>query len=185
MAVASAVEPRWVHPVERYPAAVGAEVARRRAEVLVRATGRVLDLDEPGVAEAFLDAGRTRIGAASAPPALGPPGSYDTVVATGVLAAFADLGAVTVALVGCLAPDGELLFVEPVGEPGWSNVIRTTVGDVRRRRAPWHGLHLDRDVLAAVRLTGLVVCDADRGELPGQPPSLRYWVSGRALRITG
>lgn len=174
-----------MHPVERYPAPVRAEVARRRTEVLGRARGRILDLDDPDVALAFLDAGRTRIGATSAPPAPEAPGGYDTVVATGVLAAFADLGAVTTALVGCLAPDGELLFVEPVGEPGWANVIRTSVGDVRRRGAPWHGLHLDRDVLAAVRLTGLVVCDADRGELPGQPPSLRHWVSGRALRITG
>lgn len=185
MVAAPALAPRWVHPVERLPAPVRAEVARRRAEALRRATGRILDLDEPGVAPRFLDAGRTRIGAASAPPRLDPPGGYDTVVATGVLAAFPDLGAVTAALVGCLAPDGELLFVEPVGEPGWSNVVRTTVGDLRHRRAPWHGLHLDRDVLAAVRRAGLVVCDADRGVLPGQPPSLRHWVSGRALRITG
>lgn len=185
MAVASAVAPEWVHPVERFPDPVRAELARRRAQILDRTEGRILDLDDPLVARRFVDAGRTVLGGPSSPPAVDPPGTYDTVVATGVLSAFADLGAITAALVACLDAEGELLFVEPVGEPGWSSVVRATVADLRRRRSPWHDLHLDRDVLAAVRLTGLVVCDADRGDLPDQPPSLRHWVSGRALRIDG
>jgi len=185
MVLASAVAPEWVHPAERFPEPVRTELAHRRAQILDRAEGRILDLDDPAAARRFVDAGRTVLGGPSSPRAVDPPGTYDTVIATGVLAAFADLGAITAALVACLDAEGELLFVEPVGRPGWPGIVRATAADLRHRREPWHDLHLDRDVLAAVRLTGLVVCDADRGDLPDQPPSLRHWVSGRALRIRG
>ena len=187
----------WTHPATAYPEPVRAELARRREQILVRSQGAVLDLDDPAVAERFAAMSGTRIDpalrrAADPSPAprvddLAPPrddGRYDTVVATGVLAAFADLGAITSALAGLVALDGALLFVEPVGEPGWRHVLRTSVPDRRGRAAPWRSLHLDRDVPAAVRAAGLVVCDLDRGELPAQPPSLRHWVSGRAVRIT-
>lgn len=176
----------WVHPSGRYPAPVRAELARRRDQILVRATGRVLDLDDPGVIDRFLDVGRTRVATSSSPgsrPLVADGDRYDTVVATGVLAAFADLGAITAALADLVADDGALLVVEPIGEPGWSHVLRTSLPDPRHRRAPWRDLHLDRDLTAAVRATGLVICDLDRGELPAQPPSLRHWVSGRAVRI--
>jgi hypothetical protein len=64
-------------------------------------------------------------------------------------------------------------------------VLRASLPGPGGRRAPWRALALDRDVPAAVRAAGLVVCDLDRGELDGQPPSLRHWVSGRAVRIPG
>ena len=185
----------WTHPATAYPEPVRAELARRREQILVRAEGHVLDLEDPAVLERFATVGATRLGvgppsagatsATSAVHDLSPPrpdGSYDTVVATGVLAGFADLGAITAALAALVADDGALLFVEPVGAPGWSSVIRTSLLSPGRA-APWRALHLDRDVPAAVRATGLVVCDLDRGELPAQPPSLRHWVSGRAVRI--
>jgi hypothetical protein len=177
----------WTHPARAYPEPVRAELARRREQILVRATGRVLDLDDPGVAARFLDQGRTRLrrtGEPATDDGQEPgPERYDTVVATGVLAAFADLGAATRALARLVVDDGALLFVEPIGEPGWSHVLRASVLDPRGRGAAWQALHLDRDVPAAVRAAGLVVCDLDRGELPAQPPSLRHWVSGRAVRI--
>jgi hypothetical protein len=186
-----------VHPAASYPDPVRAELARRREQLLVRATGQVLDLDVPGVVPCFEQLGATRLGSAGeavartagplvhdlAPPR--PDGAYDTVVATGVLAGFADLGAITSALAALVADGGALLFVEPVGVPGWAHVLRTSIPDPRRRRAPWRALALDRDVPAAVRATGLVVCDLARGELPDQHPSLRHWVSGRAVRIPG
>src|SRR4051812_26081692 len=128
-AAASAGTPPWVHPTSVYPDAVRAEIARRREQVLVRAQGRILDLDEPGVAARFLDAGRTRFVADAPAPA--PEDRYDTVVAPGVLAAFADLGAVTAALARLVVDEGALLFVEPVGEPGWSHVVRTSFVDPR------------------------------------------------------
>jgi hypothetical protein len=177
-----------VHPAASYPDAVRAELARRRDQILVRATGRVLDLDEPGVLERFAGVGRTTIAsrARQRPPAAeAAPLRYDTVVATGVLAGFADLGAITAALAELVADDGALLFVEPVAAPGWAHVLRASLPGPGGRRVPWRALALDRDVPAAVRAAGLVVCDLDRGELDGQPPSLRHWVSGRAVRIPG
>jgi hypothetical protein len=187
MAGPAAATGSWVHPASFYPDAARAELGRRRDQILVRASGRVLDLDEPGVAERFVPIGATRlVGREGAGPA--PAGStgerFDTVVATGVLAAFADLGSVAAALAELVVDDGVLLFVEPVGRPSWSHTVASSL-DPRQRRAPWRGLHLDRDVPAAIRTTGLVICDLDRGELPAQPPSLRHWVSGRAVRIPG
>lgn len=173
---------RWVAPVSRFPPSVRAEVARRREQVLVRAVGRVLDLDDPEVIRRFVPLERTalRIDDRSR---LETTERYDTVVATGVLSAFADLGAIVAALAALVADDGALLFVEPVGRPGWVATIGQTVAELGHRRAPWRSLHLDRDVPAAVRSTGLVICDLDRGELPAEPRSLRHWVTGRAVRI--
>lgn len=198
MAAAAPATTAWIHPAVALPGPARAELARRREQILVRSQGAVLDLDDPAVAGRFVAMGGTRIEPArrrAADPSraprvddLAPPrsdGRYDTVVATGVLAAFADLAAITSVLAGLVALDGALLFVEPVGEPGWRHVLRTSVPDRRGRAAPWRSLHLDRDVPATVRATGLVVCDLDRGELPAQPPSLRHWVSGRAVRIDG
>jgi hypothetical protein len=195
MVAASGGARAWSHPATAYPEPVRAELARRREQILVRADGRVLDLDDPAIARRFESLAGTRIGAgplAAAARDAGPPvhdlaaprsdGRYDTVVATGVLAGFADLGAITSVLAALVADDGALLFVEPVGAPGWSSVLRTSIPSPGRG-APWRSLHLDRDVPAAVRAAGLVVCDLDRGELPAQPRSLRHWVSGRAVRI--
>lgn len=175
------------HPAAAYPEPVRAELARRREQILARAQGRVLDLDEPATFERFASLGATviaprgRLGSGRAE----AEERYDCVVATGVLAAFADLGGITAALAALVVDDGALLFVEPVGVPGWSPLIRASLTGPRHTRSPWPGLHLDRDVPAAVRATGLVVCDLDRGELPAQPWSLRHWVSGRAVRIPG
>ena len=194
MAVAPVEPQAWIHPATAYPEPVRAELARRREQILVRGRGQVLDLDDPAVSRRFAPLGTTQIdaplvaSARRAGPAIHdvapprPDGLYDTVVATGVLAGFADLGAITAALAALVADDGALLFVEPVGRPGWSHLVRATVGD-RQGRRPWSALHLDRDVPAAVRAAGLVVCDLDRGVLADQPPSLRHWVSGRAVRI--
>jgi hypothetical protein len=177
----------WIHPATAYPEPVRAELARRREQILVRATGRVLDLDDPAAMERFEGIGSTAIAAgvraAPRPSAAGSQPRFDTVVASGVLAGFADLGAITAALADVVADDGSLLFVEPVGAPGWPSVLLTSLPSPRRGDAPWRALHLDRDVPAAVRAAGLVVCDLDRGELPAQPRSLRHWVSGRAVRI--
>jgi hypothetical protein len=181
MVAASAGTTPWVHPVTAYPPEVQAEVARRREDVLGRARGRVLDLDQPEVAERFAAVGRTHLGRRADPiDAADEP--YDTVIATGVLAAFADLEAIVVALARCVADDGALLVVEPVGRPGWSHLLRASVAE-RRSGAPWTELHLDRDVPAAIRAAGLVICDLDRGVLGDQPPSLRHWITGRAVRI--
>src|SRR4051794_9806447 len=95
----------WVHPARSYPPAVQAEIARRREQVLARAHGRVLDLNDPDVAARFLAVGSTGFEASP----WTDDDRYDTVVATGVLAGFADLGAVTAALARCVADDGALL----------------------------------------------------------------------------
>jgi hypothetical protein len=183
----------WVHPAASLPDAARAELARRRDQLLVRATGRTLDLDDPGVAARFAAAGATTVVRSGAPRStlgegddrlLDPDERYDTVIATGVLAGFADLGRVTTALARLVADDGALLFVEPVGRPGWLHVVAGWV-DPRGRGEAWRSLHLDRDVPATVRAAGLVVCDLDRGELAHQPAPLRHWVSGRAVRIPG
>ena len=190
MAAAADAVRGWVHPADRYPGPVRAELARRREQILVRAHGRILDLDDPESIAPFLGIGATTIGRLAggggpAPDPGVPADRYDTVVATGVLAGFADLGAIVAALAALIVDDGALLFVEPVGEPGWSHVVRTSLPDPRSRGAASRTLHLDRDIPAAVWSTGLVVCDLDRGELPAQPRSLRHWVTGRALRIPG
>src|SRR4051794_20155429 len=124
MVVADGGTREWIHPGAVYPEPVRAELARRRDQILVRAVGRTLDLDHPGSIDRFLDVGRTRLSSRpEAPTAVPEPatGAYDTVVATvvatGVLAGFADLGAITAALAALLGDDGVLLFVEPVGVP--------------------------------------------------------------------
>ncbi len=174
---------RWVAPVSMFPASVRAEVSRRREQVLVRAVGTVLDLDDPAVIRRFVPIERTALRIDDRP-RLPTTDRFDTVVATGVLSAFADLGAIVAALADLVADDGALLFVEPIGRPGWAATMGQTVAGLQHRRAPWRSLHLDRDVPAAVRATGLVICDLDRGELPAEPRPLRHWVTGRAVRIT-
>lgn len=157
--------------LRQLPPVVAAEVRRRRGEVLASARGRVLDLDSPEFT-GLVD------GTGLAEP--GDEAPYDTIVSTGRLVAAPDLFLTLTALTGRLADDGELHLVEPVGRPGTMGLLAASLGTCLPGMA---GLHVARDVPAAVRATGLTVIDLERFTVPTAIWPLRHFVQLRATRL--
>jgi hypothetical protein len=152
-------------------------VRRLRGELLAGLAadgGSVLDLDEPGALERVIEAGRP-----DPRPAGDRPG-YDHVVSTGRLVDAPDLLRALTGMVRWLGPAGELHLVEPVGRPGNLGLLASSVGAHLGATA---GLHLSRDVPAAVRATGLTVVDLDRVTVPTLVWPLRHLVVLRATRL--
>lgn len=168
--VVSARSP-WLRQV---PPVVATEVRRRRSEILASASGRILDLDDPA-AEGFLEAPIGEI------TGLGEM-TYDRIVSTCRLMTAPDLFLSLSALVARLAPDGELVLVEPVGRPGVGGLLTASLGTWLPGQ---RDLHLARDLPAAVRATGLTVVDADRFTVPTAVWPLRHLVELRAIRLRG
>ena len=164
------VAPRW----RTLPPEVVAEVEARRRALLDRARPPMLDLDEPE-ARARL----AGIGSAGADRA--PGERFASIVCTAALVDQPDLGRATRALAGLLDDDGELLMVEPVNRTGAWGLLVSSAGSVLPVVA---GLHLSRDVVAAVRAAGLTVADVDRFDIPTPVWPLRRFVQLRAVRIT-
>src|SRR3954452_12966849 len=156
----TAVEPRAAFvPIERpsgharLPIAVVAEVDRRRARVLERARGRVLDLGDAGALEIVFDAARAS--GADVPSEL----RYETIVSTCRLVDVADLPTALAGLRRLLADEGELHLVEPVNHPGLASLLVTSAWSV----APTlRDLHLGRDVVRATRAADFAVVDLHR-----------------------
>ncbi len=93
-----------------------------------------------------------------------PDGSFDTVVCTLVLCTVTDPEAALQRIRRLLAPGGVLLFLEHVRARGWRGHLQRAVTPAWQRVAG--GCHLDRDVPAAIRASGLVVTDMERFRLP-------------------
>ena len=150
---------------------------RRRAEILARARGRVLDLDEPGALDAVLAAS---VGSSDELATGSPIGQYDTIVSTGRLIDVADLPAAVRGLRQLLAPDGELHLVEPVNRPGSLGLLQSSLGALLPAVA---GLHIGRDVVRVLRSERLAVIDLDRFTIATRVWPLRRFVQARAVRL--
>jgi hypothetical protein len=170
-AVEAPVAPRW----RALPPEVVAEVDVRRAVLLGRARPPVLDLDDP-------DARALLVRTAEAGNEVAPGVRFASIVCTGALIDEPDLGRATRALAELLADDGELWMVEPVNRAGAWGLLVSSAGSVLPAVA---GLHLARDVVAAVRAAGLTVADLDRFDIPTRVWPLRRFVELRAVRIGG
>lgn len=108
-----------------------------------------------------------------------PPGSVRLVVSSGVLCAVEHLADVCGALARCLAPDGELRFLEHVDRVRWPGLVQRAADPLWSRYAG--GCHVDRDVPAELRQAGLFIPDLERFTMPTLMPVLRPWVQGRAV----
>jgi SAM-dependent methyltransferase len=157
-----------------WPAAVRAELARRRARLDASLGGdeRVLDLTEWSALAAAVDA------------ADGAPGDgrFDVVVSVAALVAVPDLPGVLRGVARLLAPTGRFLFVEPNARPGWTGVVASSTGAPLR---PLRGQHLGRDVPAALRAGGFVITDMERFTMPTMLWPLRSFVDGLARPRAG
>jgi len=176
------------------PSVVVAEVQRRRDRLLTTATGRVLDLDEPGALALVLAAGRAdQLGdhphdqSQNQPrnqpgddPGDDPGDTYDTIVSTCRLIDVADLPAAVAGLHRLLAPGGAIRLVEPVNRPGISGLLWSSAGTLLPGVV---GLHLGRDVVRTMRADGLAVVDLDRFVVPTVVWPLRRFVELRAIVV--
>jgi hypothetical protein len=154
------------------PPVVVAEVQRRRAGILAAARGRLLDLDTPGALDVVRAAAMDAVGDLPAAE------RFDTIVSTTRLIDVADLPAAATGLHRLLAPDGELHLVEPVNRPGILGLLASSVGALLPAVT---GLHLARDVVRSLRVSGLVVVDLDRFTMTTAVWPLRRFVQGRAV----
>jgi SAM-dependent methyltransferase len=162
-------------PSVEVPAGFGSALAgalgRRRAALEAQLPqGRVLDL---GTA-----AGRALLAATPALPQIGQ--RYDVVVSVVGLVHVADLPGALAAVGRALAPTGELWLVEPVARPGALATATATMWSFVPALA---GLHLARDVPAAVRASGLTITDLERFTMPTPHVPLRPFVQLRAARF--
>jgi hypothetical protein len=150
---------------------VAREVDRRRAALLRSAVPPVLDLRDPGADR--------EIRAATAGRAA-HPGRYATVVSAADLIWSPDLFAALTGIARCLAPEGEIRFVEPVQRPGALGVVLGTVWAAQPVVA---GMHLQRDLPATLRAAGFTVTDIERFVMPTPVWPLRHLAMGAARRF--
>ncbi|MDQ1374281.1 MAG: hypothetical protein QOJ09_1619 [Actinomycetota bacterium] len=180
-ALFAAVYDRVTAPAER------AGLADRRRRLLADATGRVLEIGGgTGANLAHYPAGLEQVvvlepdaamrerllrrvpGAdlhlevhdAGIEDAVFPDASFDTVVTTLSLCTVPDLDVALTEVRRLLKPDGRLLFLEHVRASGLQGVAQRVSGPVWTRLAA--GCHPDRDILGAMRTSGLAVTDCDR-----------------------
>ena len=138
--------------------------------LLERAQGRVLDLDH---ADARAEIARASIERHVVP-------AYDSAVSVAQLVRFPDLVAALRGIDRLLAVDGELLVVEPTSRPGLLPLFLDSLW----ARTRWlDGLHVARDVTAALRSTTLVLDDIERFTMPTAVTSLRCAVEVHAVRV--
>lgn len=111
-----------------------------------------------------------------------PPAGWADVVAVLALAARPDLVGAIRELDAVLADGGSLWLLEPTSEPGMLATLATTLWPLP---PTLRGLHLGRDVPAALRATGFVPTDIERFTMPTIHPPLRPFVALRARRADG
>jgi ubiquinone/menaquinone biosynthesis C-methylase UbiE len=108
-----------------------------------------------------------------------PDASFDTVVATLVLCTIPSPAVALKEISRVLKPDGRLLFLEHVrsedaGTARWQD----------RLERPWgwfgRGCHPNRDTVAMINESSLVIGELQRDSMPKAPPIIRPLVAGEA-----
>jgi len=189
-------------PMELAPA-----LAARRKSVASKATGRVLDLGgwgdhlghyrigaEVDEVTLLVRHGDLRGGDSSRDPegvtrvdagfdslvklGTGPFGTIVSLIRTPLIADFDQFVRFVDQL---LAPGGHLLLLEPVRRRGRLGRMLKLSGSVVRATG---GLHLDRDIPARLRESGLTVTDLDRFEVPTVSAPLRPFIEATARRFS-
>ncbi|MDG1409410.1 MAG: hypothetical protein P8L46_13350 [Acidimicrobiales bacterium] len=161
----------------RLPPERSAALAERRRTIAAAATGRVLDLG----------GWHDHLGEYAEPPTvlggldeLGElDGTFDTIVSLVRTPLVQDMDAFIGGMVGRLAPNGVVAFLEPAVRPG-------RAGDFLRVAAwgqdRFGGLYLDRDIPNEFRERQLFVTDLHRFEVASVAAPFRPFVDGRARR---
>jgi SAM-dependent methyltransferase len=109
------------------------------------------------------------------------PGSFDTAVSVLWLSGTADTAEALARVSRSLAPKGELVFLEPVREPGIGRHGQGLVSPVLQRTTGWR---VDRDIPALLRDAGWSITDLERIPVPRYLWPLHGLVEGRAhLRV--
>src|SRR5690606_3869458 len=107
---------------------------------------------------------------------------FDLVLSTADLVLFPDLRAAVRAVHRLLRPGGELWAVEPTSHPGMAATALTTLW-------LWHPMvrraHVERDIPATVRASGLEIYDLERFTVPTTCWPLRQFVQLIAARRDG
>lgn len=109
-----------------------------------------------------------------------PDASFDTVVSTLTLCTVPDVASAAAALRRVLADDGRVLFLEHVAVPGWRGRLQRAAAPAWKRLAA--GCHLDRDIPALLRASGLAVTEINRFALPYGGPLVGHAVQGVAIK---
>jgi hypothetical protein len=93
---------------------------------------------------------------------------------------FPDLVMALTGIERLLAPDGELVVVEPVHHPGNVATLMATLWSVHPAVA---GAHVERDLTAAVRTVGFTFTSLERFDMRTAIWPLRRFIQARARRI--
>ena len=139
------------------PTEISVALADREATLRERATGRVLDLSCVTLDDAA--------------------GLHDTILCFVRTPAEPDLDHFLDRIRGHLAPQGWVYFLEPTVRTG---PLGRALGIGGRLARPLTGLHLDRDMPAAIRRAGLFVTDLHRFEIASVAAPLRPFVEAWA-----
>jgi hypothetical protein len=142
----------------------------RRARLLADASPALLDLGQPDARAQVL---RAAHGGGAEP-------RYTTVLSVAELVRFPDLVLALTGIGRLLAAGGELVLVEPVHHPG---VAATVFASCWSRYSTLSRVHVERDVPAAVRSTGLDITDLERFTMPTAVWPLRLFVEARSRRV--
>ncbi|NCG23861.1 MAG: hypothetical protein GWP47_06995 [Actinobacteria bacterium] len=159
------------------PSELTVVLAERRRAIAGAATGRVLDLggwsdhlreyaEEPTMLGDLHELGEL-------------DGVFDMIVSLVRTPLVQDMGVFIEGLVGHLAPDGIVAFLEPTRRPGRAGGRRWFGARAQR---PFGELHLDRDIPNEFRERQLFVTDLHRFEVASVAVPLRPFVDGRARR---
>ena len=164
------------------PPQVQAELRERRRRLLSGARGRVYDLAGAeahlqlygDVDEVVLSVGTDLGGAVAAGE------RYDTVVSVMHLARLADPGLVLAQAREVLVPDGEILFLEPVRQPGWVGTGQRLARPGVRALTGWW---LDHDLASDIRAAGFTITDIERIPMPPYVWPVRAFAQGAASEV--
>jgi len=157
------------------------ELRERRRRLLAPLDGRVLDLAGD---DRHRDLYRRadELVCRAEPPAPGAGAPFDHVVSMLRLASAADPAAIVASIADVLAPDGALVFIEPVADPGWRRGAQRAAGIGARVVTGWR---VDLDVPDIIASNGLVLTDLERIPMPRYQWPVHGFVQGRARRRRG
>jgi SAM-dependent methyltransferase len=149
-------------------------VREHRRRLLRDCGGRVLDLSGDPEHRALYPVSAEVVTRA---PADGD--AFDHVVSVFHLCSVPDARAEIERVKGLLGPDVELVFLEPVVDPGWTGRGQRLVAPLVGRVAGWRS---DRDIVALLRDARLVMSTVTRTPMPRYLWPLTELVEGRAER---